>query len=131
MFDKYSRYNIKDVHLFAKEANIGEATRSPTINAEDRTPSSKLFKSKSPLQATFYTKKPKNKHHTYENSSMLMWLHVAAASKLLRNNGSWHTATIHIHEAHICVHHFKRKVADLKMPNLLSTGNSQVEVTCI
>jgi len=36
-------------YLFAREANIGEATRSPTIKADDRTPSSKLFKLKSPL----------------------------------------------------------------------------------
>jgi len=36
-------------HLLAKEANIGEATRSPTMKADDRTPSSKLLKLKSPL----------------------------------------------------------------------------------
>jgi len=42
---------LQDNHfyLFAREANIGEATRSPTIKAEDKTPSSKLFKLKSPL----------------------------------------------------------------------------------
>lgn len=41
--DGYSNY------LLAREANIGEATRSPTIKADDKTPSSKLFKLKSPL----------------------------------------------------------------------------------
>lgn len=38
-------------YLLASDANIGEATRRPTINADDRTPSWKLFKLKSPLQA--------------------------------------------------------------------------------
>jgi len=38
------------IHLLAREANIGEAIRSPTINADDRTPSWKLFKLKSPLK---------------------------------------------------------------------------------
>jgi hypothetical protein len=36
-------------YLFANDANIGEATRSPTIKADDRTPSSKLLKLNSPL----------------------------------------------------------------------------------
>ena len=52
-------WTIEGVHLFDKDANIGEATRSPTINAEDRTPSWKLFKLKSPLQESWYDK-PKN-----------------------------------------------------------------------
>lgn len=43
---------IEGIHLFAKDANIGEATRSPTMNADDKTPSWKLLKLKSPLQAT-------------------------------------------------------------------------------
>lgn len=38
-------------YLLASDANIGEAARRPTINADDRTPSWKLFKLKSPLQA--------------------------------------------------------------------------------
>lgn len=36
--EMYKR-NYASVHLFANEANIGEDTRSPTMNAEDRTPS--------------------------------------------------------------------------------------------
>lgn len=36
-------------YLFANVANTGEEMRSPTMNADDRTPSSKLLKSKSPL----------------------------------------------------------------------------------
>jgi hypothetical protein len=36
-------------YLFANDANMGEATRSPTIKADDRTPSSKLLKWNSPL----------------------------------------------------------------------------------
>jgi hypothetical protein len=35
--------------LLAREANIGQATRSLTIKADDKIPSSKLFKLKSPL----------------------------------------------------------------------------------
>lgn len=38
-----------DHDLCAKDAKIGDATRSPTMNAEDITPSSKFVKSKSPL----------------------------------------------------------------------------------
>lgn len=38
------------LYLLASEANIGDATKSPTIKAEDRIPSSKLFKLNSPLQ---------------------------------------------------------------------------------
>lgn len=37
-------------YLFANDANIGEATSSPTMKADDRKPSSKLFKLNSPLQ---------------------------------------------------------------------------------
>lgn len=29
----------KEIYLFAKEANIGDATRSPTMNADDKRPS--------------------------------------------------------------------------------------------
>lgn len=47
---------IESVHLFAKEANIGEATSSPTMKADERTPSWKLFKLNSPLQAPLYCK---------------------------------------------------------------------------
>lgn len=36
-------------YLFANDANIGQATRSPTMKAEDKTPSSKSFRLKSPL----------------------------------------------------------------------------------
>lgn len=39
-------------YLFARDANIGEAIRSPTINADDSMPSWKLFKLKSPLKET-------------------------------------------------------------------------------
>lgn len=52
----------KHAYLFAKDANIGEDKRSPTINADDRRPSLKLFKSKSPLQAPM--------HHTI----MKLWV---------------------------------------------------------
>lgn len=41
--------NTNRHYLFVRDANIGEARRSPTIKADDRIPSSKLFKSKSPL----------------------------------------------------------------------------------
>jgi hypothetical protein len=41
--------NINSQYLFDRDANIGEAIRSPTIKADDRTPSSKLFNLKSPL----------------------------------------------------------------------------------
>jgi hypothetical protein len=34
----------------AREAKIGEAIKSPTINADDKTPSWKLFKLNSPLK---------------------------------------------------------------------------------
>lgn len=37
------------LYLFADDANIGDAIRSPTMNADDKTPSSKLSKLKSPL----------------------------------------------------------------------------------
>jgi hypothetical protein len=36
-------------YLLARDANIGQATRSPTRKADDKIPSSKLFKLKSPL----------------------------------------------------------------------------------
>lgn len=36
-------------HLFANEAKIGDAIRSPTINEDDNTPSSKLLRLKCPL----------------------------------------------------------------------------------
>jgi len=39
-------------YLLARDANIGEATRSPTIKADDKTPSSKLFNLKSPLHTS-------------------------------------------------------------------------------
>lgn len=49
--------NEKSDHdLCAKDANIGDATRSPTMNADDITPSSKLVKSKSPLHVIYSIK---------------------------------------------------------------------------
>lgn len=46
-------------HLFANEAKIGDAIRSPTINEDDNTPSSKLLRLKCPLEeATFTSKQP-------------------------------------------------------------------------
>ena len=46
----FNKYNNKErANLFARDANINEATNSPTINAEDNTPSSALLRSKSPL----------------------------------------------------------------------------------
>jgi hypothetical protein len=46
--DNPTPISLKGFWLFAKEANIGEAIRSPTINADDKTPSWKLFKLKAP-----------------------------------------------------------------------------------
>lgn len=43
--------HYNSAYLFANEANIGEATRSPTMKADDITPSSKLFNLNSPLDA--------------------------------------------------------------------------------
>lgn len=39
-------------YLLARDTNIGEAMRSPTIKSDDKTPSSKLFNLKSHLQTT-------------------------------------------------------------------------------
>lgn len=44
------QYNTYGYYLFVRAANIGEDTRSPTINADDKTPSSKLLNLKFPLQ---------------------------------------------------------------------------------
>jgi hypothetical protein len=46
--DNPTPISLNGLTLLAKEANIGEATRSPTMKADDRTPSSKLLKLKSP-----------------------------------------------------------------------------------
>jgi hypothetical protein len=41
--------SLKGLCIFANDANMGEAINNPTINADDSTPSSKLFRLKSPL----------------------------------------------------------------------------------
>lgn len=73
----------EDVHLFAKDANIGEATRSPTINAEDRTPSWKLFKLKSPLQESWYDKPRKKTKLSKETNA------IAYHASTGQNFGEW------------------------------------------
>ena len=56
------------IHLFANDANMGEATRSPTMNADDKTPSWKLLKLKSPLQTTKYHKDNENQEIKKKNA---------------------------------------------------------------
>jgi hypothetical protein len=40
--------SLKGLCILARDANIGDATNNPTMNAEDSTPSSKLLRLKSP-----------------------------------------------------------------------------------
>lgn len=54
--DTWNNNQLIETHyLFASDANIGEARRSPTMKADDKTPSSKLFKLKSPLYTRIQT----------------------------------------------------------------------------
>jgi hypothetical protein len=45
--------NKQRTNILARDANIGDATNNPTINAEDNMPSSKLLRLKSPLEAKY------------------------------------------------------------------------------
>jgi len=71
-------------YLFANDANIGQATRSPTMKAEDKTPSSKLLRLKSPLW------KQMNQNYSeciffLQNSSYACYISSTVSSRLGKN----------------------------------------------